>query len=56
MKMKIDTQVVFGEDIVLYDPRTDVVLPNPEDEAEDEPTGDTPAADPAGAEGGEAGQ
>ena len=63
MKMKIDTQVVFGEDIVLYDPRTDVVLPNPEDEDEDEPTGDTPA-DPAGgesggatgAEGGEAGQ
>lgn len=32
MKMKIDTQIVFGEDIVLYDPRTGVVLPNPEDE------------------------
>lgn len=36
MKMKIDTNIVFGEDIVLYDPRTDVELPDPEDEDEDD--------------------
>lgn len=57
MLMKIDTNVAFGEDIVLYDSRTNVVLPDPEDEEEydgelgDDPTGGEPEADPEGGEG-----
>lgn len=42
MKMKIDTQIVFGEDIVLYDARTGVTLPNPKDEEEYEDTNGNP--------------
>lgn len=56
MKMKIDTQVVFGEDIVLYDARTGdalPALPDPEDENKyeeadgnpDELGGEEPPAD-----------
>lgn len=59
MKMKIDTQVVFGEDIVLYDARTGAslpALPDPADEDKyeeangdpDELGGDTPPAEGGG--------
>jgi hypothetical protein len=49
MLMKIDTNVVFGEDIVLYDPRKDVVLPGADDEDPDDEEGENPE----GGEGGE---
>lgn len=53
MLMKIDTQVVFGEDIVLYDARKDVEVPDPNDEDDDDDddddddqTGGNPGPDP----------